>query len=375
MIREIISGKLDPAVLNEPEFKEIMDSCINCKRCLTECPSGVDVPWVALMGRTHYTKKHGEDLTSKILTNTATLCKAASSMAPVTNLANKLAPIRSVTEKLMGIEKERKLPKFSGRTLRQMFKDKLRKTGRREVVFFLNCYSNYNDPRGEGMSIIKVLEKNDINVIVPELKCCGIARISSGAAHKVMKDINENIRVLSEYANQGTPIVFTEPSCALAVKMEYPRITGSALSKVVADHCYDITQFLLELHKAGELNLDLGTMDLTIGYHNPCHLRSLGVTKEPMELLNLIPGVTTIPYSDKCCGMGGTYGLKKKNYDVSMKIGQRLFDEINASGVDQVATGCSSCAMQIHQGTNKPVMHPVALLALAYQRGQKTHAA
>jgi Fe-S oxidoreductase len=189
-----------------------------------------------------------------------------------------------------------------------------------------------------------------------------------------MKDINENIRVLSEYANQGLPIVFTEPSCALAVK-EYPRITGSVLAKVVADHCYDISQYLLQLHKAGELNLDFGRMDLSIGYHNPCHLRTLGVTKQPVELLNLIPGVKTMQYSDKCCGMGGTYGLKKKNYDLSMKIGQRLFDEINASGVDMVATGCSSCAMQIKQGTDKDVMHPVALLALAYQRFGKSNAA
>jgi len=374
LVREIVSGKLDPAMLNEPGFKEIMDSCINCKRCLTECPSGVDTPWVALMGRADYVKKHGEDLTNKILLNTAALCKAASSMAPMINLANRSASIRSMTERLIGVERERKLPKFSGKSLHRMFKDKLKRTATREAVFFLNCFSNYNDPRGEGMAIINVLEKNGINVLVPELKCCGIARITAGAAHKVMKDINENIRVLSEYANQGLPIVFTEPSCALAVK-EYPRITGFALAKVVADHCYDISQFLMQLHQAGKLNLDFGRMDLSIGYHNPCHLRTQGVTKQSVELLNLIPGVTTVQYSDKCCGMGGTYGLKKKNYDLSMKIGQRLFDEINASGVDKVATECSSCAMQIKQGTNKDVLHPVALLALAYQRSEKSNAA
>ena len=92
------------------------------------------------------------------------------------------------------------------------------------------------------------------------------------------------------------------------------------------------------------------------------------MTNEPVDLMQLIPGVEVEKYSDQCCGMGGTYGLKSKNYDLSMKIGQRLFDEISLSAADQIVTGCGACGMQIHQGTMKDSIHPIKLLALAYQK-------
>ena len=114
---------------------------------------------------------------------------------------------------------------------------------------------------------------------------------------------------------------------------------------------------------------------MKVGYHAPCHLKSIGVTDEPIRLMELIPGVTVERYSDKCCGMGGTYGIKSKNFDLSMKIGQRLFEEINASHVDQLVTGCGACGMQIHQGTMRESIHPVKLMSLAYQKEKELSSA
>jgi glycerol-3-phosphate dehydrogenase subunit C len=149
--------------------------------------------------------------------------------------------------------------------------------------------------------------------------------------------------------------------------MEYPKIVNSEEATKVAKCCYDIHDFLMKLHQKGELNLDFGRMDLKIGYHNPCHLRALGVTKEPVELLRLIPGVTAQAFSDQCCGISGTFGLKKKNYDLSMTIGANLFKEIGASDAQEIVTGCGACAMQIFQGTQRKAVTPVSLLAKAYK--------
>ena len=135
---------------------------------------------------------------------------------------------------------------------------------------------------------------------------------------------------------------------------------------MVADHCYDIHEFLMDLHKNGQLNTAFNRIDMTVGYHAPCHLKSVGVTREPIDLMELIPGITVKQFSDKCCGMGGTYGLKSNNYDLSMKIGARLFDEVLAADVDQVVTGCGACGMQIFQGTARESCHPLKLLAMAY---------
>ncbi|MBT3803472.1 MAG: anaerobic glycerol-3-phosphate dehydrogenase subunit C [Desulfobacula sp.] len=370
LLREITSGKLDPAILEDPEFKEVMDSCINCKRCLTECPSGVDVPWLAMSERTHFVKNKGETLTDRVLTETEKLCKQGSMLAPIANFANSFTPLRWGMEKMIGMEAKRYLPEFRHQTLRKILKYRTQADTNREVVFFLGCYTNYNDPEGEGLAIIDVLEHNGIKVIMPEFKCCGIARISAGAQDKVMDDIHYNIGLLKEYTAKNIPILFSEPSCALAVITEYPRIVESKDSKKVAANCLDIHQYLIALNKKGELKTDFKKMAMKVGYHAPCHLRSLGVVDEPVDLMKLIPGMKVKKYADKCCGMAGTYGLKSKNYELSMKIGNRLFDEINASDVDQVVTGCGACGMQIHQGTKRESLHPLKLLAMAY-KGEK----
>jgi anaerobic glycerol-3-phosphate dehydrogenase C subunit len=368
LLRELMSGKLDPQILEDPAFKKIIDSCINCKRCLTECPSGVDVPWLSLTGRFDVVRRKGEDFSSRVLTDTATLCRQGSLFAPVANLATSFAPLRWGLQKAIGLEAARYLPQFRNRTLRKILAARKHTETARQVVFFLGCFANYNDPEGEGLAVIEVLEHNGIQVILPEFKCCGIARISAGGQDKIRDDIDYNIALLSKYTVQRIPIVFSEPSCAVAVKCEYPRIVASEAARLVADNCHDIHQYLMEMHAHGELKTDFNRLDMRVGYHAPCHLKTLGVTSEPVELMQLIPGLKVQKYSDKCCGMGGTYGLKSQNYDLSMKIGQRLFEEIAASDADQLITGCGACGMQIRQGTMRESAHPMKLLAKAYQK-------
>jgi len=324
------------------------------------------VPWLAIVGRHEYVEKKGESFTNRVLTDTRTLCSQGSMLAPVANLATSLAPIRWGLQKAIGMEAKRYLPQFRNQTLRKMLKGRKQSQSSREVVFFLGCYANYNDPEGEGLAVVDVLEHNGLKVVMPEFRCCGIARISAGAQHQIIDDIRFNINLLHDYASRGVPIIFSEPSCELAVKKEYPRIVETEEARVVAEHCYDIHEYLMHLHKEGKLNTEFSRLDMSVGYHAPCHLKSVGVTREPIELMELIPGITVKPFSDKCCGMGGTYGLKANNYDLSMKIGKRLFDEVLAADVDQVVTGCGACGMQIFQGTARESCHPLKLLAKAY---------
>jgi glycerol-3-phosphate dehydrogenase subunit C len=255
-----------------------------------------------------------------------------------------------------------------------MLKNRSLLSENKQVVYFLSCYSNFNEPEGDGLATLEVLEQNGFHVLMPEFQCCGIARINSGAIHHVMKDIQTNIKKMVSFVEQGLDIIFTEPSCALAIKMEYPKILNSEDASLVAEKCYDIHQFLMMLHQKEELNLNLGKMDLTLGYHNPCHLRALGVVNEPVELLRLIPGINVQVFSDGCCGLMGTFGMKKKNFDLSMAVGKRLFQEIDASGVKEISTSCGACKLQILQGTHREAVHPISLLALAYKKGRpETH--
>ena len=274
-------------------------------------------------------------------------------------------------EALTGLDRRRRLPPFQRKTLRKWMEDRPRLHRDKQVAYFLSCYSNFNDPEGDGRATVEVLEHNGFEVLLPDFRCCGVARLSSGAVNAVSEDVRSNVRMLAGLSAKGIPVVFSEPSCALAVKMEYPRIAESEEALKAGRNCYDIHEFLMQLYKKGELDTRFARMDLSVGYHNPCHLRALGITSEPADLLRLIPGVEVKVYSDQCCGIAGTFGLKKKNYELSMAIGQKLFKEIAASKVDEVVTSCGACSMQILQGTRRKAVTPVALLALAYRQEEQ----
>ena len=366
VMREFFSGKLDPEILYSSRFKEVMDSCLNCKRCLTECPSGVDIPWLALGGRAAYIDRHGETFAQQFFSNTRFLCKTGSSLAPLINMANSFAPARRCLEWAIGLDRRRHLPRFQGRTLRKILKNRPQPSGKKKVVYFVSCYSNFNDPEGDGLATLEVLERNGFHVLIPDFKCCGIARVNSGAIQSVMEDIRTNIREMARLIDQGLSIVFSEPSCALAIKMEYPKLARSEEAIKVAEKCYDIHQFLMMLHRKGDLDVNFRKTDLKIGYHNPCHLRALGVIQEPIELLRLIPGIKVQAFSDGCCGLVGTFGMKKRNFALSMAIGERLFKEIADSGASGISTPCGACKLQIQQGTHREAFHPISLLASAY---------
>ena len=373
LLRELLSGALEEETIDSPEFERVMDSCVNCKRCLTECPSGVDIPWVALSSRAHAVEKHGEPFSQRFLADTRFLCETGSVLAPLANRANSIAPARRCLEIVFGIDRRRHLPLFHRRTVRERLKDRPSFPGKKQAVYFLGCYSNFNEPEEDGLAAIEVLERNGFQVLVPDFRCCGIASINSGAIRRVTEDIETNVKQMAFFVDQGLSIVFSEPSCALAVRMEYPKILKNSKEALrVAERCFDIHQFLMMLHQRGELDLNMGKTDLAVGYHNPCHLRALGVVNEPAELLRLIPGVRVQALSDGCCGLVGTFGMKRKNFDLSMAVGERLFKEIADSKVDEVSTPCGACRLQILQGTRREAVPPVSLLAEAYRRSPKS---
>ncbi len=369
LLREVISGRLDPrSVLESEELKKVMDGCVNCKRCLTECPTGVDIPWVAVQARTHHVQKRGQAWRDRFLSDTHLACRVGSSLAPLVNLAFSVGPARALMESTLGLDRRRRLPPFSPRNFRALSRPAGQEKGK--AAYFLSCFANYSDPEGEAQASWEVLRRNGFQVELPEFECCGIARISSGGLGSALDAVERNVEKVSALADQGVPVIFSEPSCALAVKQEYPRILNSEKASRASSASHEVHAFLFQLKQEGKLNTEMGEVSLKIGYHNPCHLRALGISREPMELLKLIPGLKVQAFGDRCCGMAGTFGLKKANYDLSMQIGENLFREIRKSGVERVVTSCGSCAMQIAQGTGLKVVHPLTLLAESYRKAK-----
>jgi glycerol-3-phosphate dehydrogenase subunit C len=166
-------------------------------------------------------------------------------------------------------------------------------------------------------------------------------------------------------------IVGGSTSCTLMLKREAREILDveDEELRVVGEQTYDICEFLLMLHERGELKTDFKPLPLTVPYHAPCQQRGHGIGKPAMDLFSLIPGLNVIELDVDCCGIAGTYGLKKEKYDISMKVGERLFREVNQSSPDLAACDSETCRWQITHGTGVASVHPVELLYRSYGLG------
>ena len=159
-------------------------------------------------------------------------------------------------------------------------------------------------------------------------------------------------------------IVYSAPSCGLALVEDYPRLLGTPQSELLARHVRDLHAYVLEILEAdATLRARLRPVPLRVTYHNPCHLQARGMGEEVVRLLRLIPGVEVVPIGeDHCCGIAGTFGMKEKNFDQSLRMGRPLFESIARTGARVVATGCGTCKIQIEQGSDLPVVHPIRLV-------------
>jgi glycerol-3-phosphate dehydrogenase subunit C len=233
-----------------------------------------------------------------------------------------------------------------------------------KIAYFPGCTAKYVDP-AIGDSTVRVLAKHGFEPVWLDQKCCGIPHLASGRLKGFVRRAEFNVRLLAE---AGCDIVTACTSCALALKHDYPKYLRSAEAAEVSRRTYDIMEYLTILNAHNGLRNGFGSVDVSLVYHAPCHLRVLGqdMIDRRLELLRLIPGLSVTQVDRGCCGMAGTFGIKKKSYSKSMEIGQDLFDGIKEVAPDKVITDCPGCQLQIEQGTGLEVIHPIQVVSRAY---------
>jgi Fe-S oxidoreductase len=193
-----------------------------------------------------------------------------------------------------------------------------------------------------------------------------MALISLGAVERARQIARQNVSVLADAVRQGYQIVATEPAAALALTREYPHLLDDEDVLLVAQNTSEACSYLWKLHQLGQLELDLRPINMTVGYHQPCHLRALEGGIPGANLLRLIPGLSVRELPSGCSGMAGTYGMKRENYRNSLRAGWELVSAMRSPSVQIGTTECSCCKLQMEQGTRKVTLHPIKLLALAY---------
>ena len=370
LMRGVVSGQLDPALLTTDEMKSIADLCVNCHQCRLECPAAVDIPKLMIECKAQYVASNGLDTTDWILTRLDSVAKWSSRLGPLSNWILHTRWTRWLLEKTVGIAQGRKLPRvasssFLSRAARRRLTRPTRRTGGK-VLYFVDLYANWYDVQ-LAEALVAVLEHNNIAVYVhPDQRPAGMARIALGDVERARRLAARNVRVLAEAVRQGYEIVCTEPSATLCLTHEYPNLLDDEDARLVAEHTHDACDYLWSLHEAGKLELNFQPLNLTLGYHMPCHLRALEIGSPGENLLRLVKGVNVRRIERGCSGMAGTFGLKRANYRASLRAGWGLISSMRDPAIQLGTTECSTCKMQMEQGTTKPTIHPLKVLALAY---------
>ncbi len=370
LMRSILAGGLPESTLTSDEFKSVTDLCVNCHMCRLECPATVDIPKLMMEGKGDYVLTNGLATSDWFMSRVDRLSWLGSRLAPLANWAITNGASRWLIEKVLGVAQRRKLPRFAPRSfMRLAARRRLTRPTRRDiskVLYFVDTYANYHDPQLAD-AFVSVMEHNAIAVYVhPGQLSSAMPMISLGALVAARKIAERNVTLLAEAIRQGYHVVATEPSAVLALTHEYPSLVDDDDARLVAANTSEACTYLWKLHQAGKLQLDLKPVNAVLGYHQPCHVKALGVGSPGENLLRLVPGLVVNRTENSCSGMAGTFGLKRENYRASLRAGRGLINSLRSPRLQAGATECSACKIQMEQGAGKPTIHPVKLLALAY---------
>ncbi|MBO5596029.1 MAG: anaerobic glycerol-3-phosphate dehydrogenase subunit C [Bacteroidales bacterium] len=348
-------------------FSYALKYCLNCKRCEVSCPSGVKVADLIQSARIKY-DTHPPKLRDRMLASTDFMGQLARPFAPIVNGVTGLSITKTILDATMEIDHRRTFPKYSGRSFEGWLKRRSKEQAAfpEQVAYFHGCYVNYNYPQ-LGKDLVKVLNALGVGVqLLDKEKCCGIAMIANGMARDAARHARHNVEVLGKAVSKGLKVVTTSSTCALTIREEYPELL-KVDNAAVRDSLLMATRFIYEKLEKGATLKFKADYHRRIAYHTPCHLEKLGWGVFSERLLRMIPGIEFTMLPSGCCGISGTYGFKKENYEASQAIGQPLFEQIKNVNPEVVACDCETCKWQIEMSTGYPVMNPISILAEALE--------
>ena len=361
-LRLAMNGQLAEAELNDERVYEVLDLCLECRACRTECPAGVDMASLKSEFLAKYWSKHGTPLRARALANVERMAAWGSRLAPFSNWIASNALTRRLNEKLLDIDRRRSLPKWRRKTFASwVAKNKSRSpSNAKRVVLFNDTFMNHYEPE-IGIAALEVLEKNGHSVEVVRPGCCGRPFISQGLLGPARAHAARVVERLLPIAERGNKILFCEPSCLSAVKEDVPSLLRDDMQKkarVVAGACQTFEEF------AAQFDLQLEPVTGRILLHGHCHQKSMGLLPATRALLARIPSANVVDLDAGCCGMAGSFGYHKQHFEISYKIASRkLLPEARSMNSDDilVAPGVS-CRHQIQDFSEARGVHPAVLI-------------
>jgi glycerol-3-phosphate dehydrogenase subunit C len=410
--------------ISSGELRQLVERCNFCALC--PCPNiRADI----IRAKTQFIERDGLKFGVRTVEDVERIGRICGALPALSNrvLGSDLAG--GMVREAFGIHRDRKLPEFP----EENFAAWVRKKGLhikpnqvagRKVAYFTGCTARYIFPE-VARATVEVLQYNGIQVYCPDQKCCGMPSFLEGDRNLTIQSAAHNLEVLSEAAREGYDILCSCPTCSFMLRgllpdgayysREYQESVGAdakfikvpakrrpgdiqerkveAFDKIiyanimkdegyfssldpmkriaVAEKVFDVGEYLLSLHRAGELKTDFVPADRKPLYFPPCHQREQEFGQPYLELLKLISGVQpeAIQGNLYCCGLAGVMGFKRDFHQASIRLGGRLIDKIKEMNPEVLVTDCLSCRLQFNQLLPYQVRHPIEILKEAYGNG------
>ena len=367
ILREMMTKSDREQAFNSPEIKEVMDLCLSCKGCKSECPSNVDVARLKAEWQHQYYQSNGVPLRSRMIGNFASMMKLASWVPWGYRLVMKTPGISQLTKSVIGFAPRRSMPELSDQTVTSWLKTSFNSTKRkRAVYFFIDEFTNYNDG-AIGRKAIQLLDRLGYEVRTVSHPESGRSFLSKGLLKPAIQLAKKNVEIFYPLIHQETPLIGLEPSTILTFRDEYiGLLRGEEQQRAISlsKHVYTIEEFLAGAIDRGEIQkASFKPNEQTIKLHGHCHQKALSSMTPTKKLLSFLPGRKVQLIPSGCCGMAGSFGYEKEHYDVSMHIGELvLFPAIRESDESiLIAAPGTSCRHQIKDGTGRKALHPVEI--------------
>jgi FAD/FMN-containing dehydrogenase/Fe-S oxidoreductase len=375
MLRHVLTEARDGMnAWDSEQVKGVMDLCLSCKGCKSECPSNVDVARLKAEWQQHYYDANGVPFRARLVTNFTKSMRLASLVPALYNCAVTAPGVSRWIKRLAGFSPQRSLPTLHATTLVRWHAKHANPpnltypNGR--VFLFCDEFTNFNDTP-MGIKAVQLLNRLGYEVVIPEHVESGRAHFSKGLIRDAQQFAIRNVELLKDLVSAKFPLVGLEPSCILSFRDEYPDLMPDHLldaAKALAQNALLIDEFVAREADAGRITkASFKAEPRLIKLHGHCHQKALSSLTPTVKMLELPAGHKVSVIASGCCGMAGSFGYEDEHFQVSQQIGELvLFPAVRAAPADTlIAAPGTSCRHQLKDATGRVALHPVEILHAA----------
>jgi FAD/FMN-containing dehydrogenase/Fe-S oxidoreductase len=381
ILREFLTNSKKINRFDHQEIYEVMDLCLSCKGCKSECPSNVDVAKLKAEFLQHYYDANGVPFRSRLIANFNNSSKLGSQMPGIYNFFLKNKFSSKLIKRFAGFAAERSIPLLYHSTLKNWYTKRLKSRsnelepaqtglsgqGNTTVYLFCDEFTNFNDVE-IGIKTILLLEKMGYKVIIPQHEESGRAWLSKGLVREAKKIINRNISMLFPLISEQSPLIGIEPSAILTFRDEYIDLADDdkfESAKQLAKNVLTVEEFIArEMDNGRIVKEQFTSQKKEIKLHGHCQQKALSSIQQTLKILSFPENFDATAIPSGCCGMAGSFGYEKEHYHISMKIAELVLFPAIRSQSDEViiAAPGTSCRHQIKDGIGRIAKHPIEIL-------------